>query len=506
MQTALADEDGEAFVSSELFANGTNIFWSKLYQGKFLKNITIKILDSNKNEWLKILKLLPRNLNSYTLTLDLSGCKLNEQNIFLLKNFKNGKICITNASMIKNIQFIDCLAPIIFNITDTAELYFVRIFNCKLIRFFNGTYKLKSVPVSGELYSIINSKLIFKNTKLYQIDDTVPILLASASYIFIDKTNTLYSNNNVQCTALTPSLFVLNECQSTILPAGIWENSSTDDLNKFFENINGLAQVSNKFNLINHIHTFNNISNKNLVPAGTRILYPAVTNTTIGTNGSVTNQTNKLLINIPQGWSLVTTNNILINSNAVVAEDIAKNYLYYYTKPKLNTNFADIILTKKIYGKWDNNMSKPMKFNSAYEFDPWGGRQHAKNNFTICVEISLTCSKTEFNKDKSTYLSLLNSISIPSIQAYFWGDGRRGSGGAGYWAFKSPMYCRANPTTGNLLTGVSKEYNYITNVTDAKHNINGQTLEYMSKWSNGNDDPGATTHTFTGLNNLSSVS
>lgn len=53
--------------------------------------------------------------------------------------------------------------------------------------------------------------------------------------------------------------------------------TNKDNLNTYVNTyIKPLTQSSDTFNLINHIHVGNTIENDDLVPAGTRILFPQV--------------------------------------------------------------------------------------------------------------------------------------------------------------------------------------------------------------------------------------
>jgi hypothetical protein len=352
VQTGLVDNNNNPIVTAELLTNGVDIFWSKLYQGKFLNNFTITLTETNKSEVLNLLKILPRNLNSYTLTIagdnavDING-------EFILKNFKNGRIKITKINKIL-FEAIDCTANIEVNCTTINNILINKIINCKWIKFIGN--RSNYTKISSELDAIQNSKLTFISCNIQSIGSN-PILSAKYSFISINNTNNLYNKDKVALSKLDTTIFNFVECQATILPKNIKTGLNNTTNNKTLtENhlsnytnyyINDLIHNANYFNLINHIHVYNSIEQTELVPNGTRILFPQVIKQTPDSNGATSKIKYTSLIPIPTGWSLINTENKLIKD--VIPENIDANCLYKY-KNKINKllNINSVNFTQQI--------------------------------------------------------------------------------------------------------------------------------------------------------------
>lgn len=356
-QTALVNDLQQAFATSELLSDGENIFWSKLYQGKFLQNFTIKLTSATKDAVIKLLRILPRDLNSYTLTINVESLSPSDDqgpeqlilDTLTLKNFKNGRIKIQSINTIKKLQLVDCSATIEFNFSKTSTIYIDKIVNCRLVKFSQLTSSIytKLSMCTKNSYAIKNSKLIFKRCNLVYMKDEneIEMLSAFASFISINPTNNLYeittsnSTNYTHISKLNSDIFSFDECQATILPGNIDEGlAKTTDHKRFDVNylnnyemyyINDLIQINNKFNLINHIHTGNSIQQTNLVPIGTRILFPQVIKT-YNASGAISETVYESAIPIPSGWTLVKDEKDKIENEDVTPQDIFNNYVYMY--------------------------------------------------------------------------------------------------------------------------------------------------------------------------------
>ena len=373
-QTALVNDLQQAFATSELLSDGENIFWSKLYQGKFLRDFTIKLTSATKDAVIKLLRILPRDLNSYTLTINGSVSPSYDQgpaelilDTFLLKNFKNGRIKIQSVNTIKKLQLVDCSATIEFNFSKTSTIYIDKIVNCRLVKFSqltSSTY-IKLSMCTKNSYAIKNSKLIFKKCNLVHMKDKNEMLSSFASFISINPTNNLYeittSNNTnyIHISELNSNIFSFDECQATILPGNIKEGLGKTN-KRFDENylnnyemhyINELIQINNKFNLINHIHTGNSIQQTNLVPIGTRILFPQVIKTINGSNGAISQNTYESAIPIPNGWALVKGDNTTVAGKEITHDVIFNNYVYMYptVSPLVLVPSDRLVLKKRLY-------------------------------------------------------------------------------------------------------------------------------------------------------------
>lgn len=71
-QTALIDENKKILISSKFAASSNILFWSKLYHGQYLSDLVLDITTTRKAFILNLLKVLPKNLNGYNLTLNIN--------------------------------------------------------------------------------------------------------------------------------------------------------------------------------------------------------------------------------------------------------------------------------------------------------------------------------------------------------------------------------------------------------------------------------------------------
>jgi hypothetical protein len=93
--TALKDATDQVFATSLLIENKENLMWTKLYHGYLTKNTTLTY-DSDNIEilyFLNLIKNLPRNLNGFTLTINIKSVLSNLVTLPLYE-FKNGNIII----------------------------------------------------------------------------------------------------------------------------------------------------------------------------------------------------------------------------------------------------------------------------------------------------------------------------------------------------------------------------------------------------------------------------
>lgn len=470
-QTALVNDLQQAFATSELLSDGENIFWSKLYQGKFLRNFTLKLTSATKAAVEKLLRILPRDLNSYTLTINASLSPSPDQgpaqlilDTFTLKNFKNGRIKIQSINTIKKLQLVDCSATIDFSFSKTSTIYIDKIVNCRLVKFSQApsfiwvyededgnrleTPEKRDVPIYTKLsmctknsYAIKNSKLIFKRCNLVHMKDKNEMLSAFASFISINPTNNLYeitTSNNTTYThisKLNSDIFSFDECQATILPGNIKEGLEKTTTHKRFDAnylnnykmyyINDLIQINNKFNLINHIHTGNTIQQTDLVPIGTRILFPQVIKTINGSDGVISQNEYKSAIPIPSGWALIQGDNTTVTGENIPPSAIFNNYVYMFPSaiPSVLEPSDRLVLKKRLYAKYSRSTvtHRQMQLEDL--------NVGMTDGITLmCFELSLTFSNVlaSFEED---FHKLLNDISIPGMYDWFlWQDGGASAG------------------------------------------------------------------------------
>lgn len=131
--TALKDAADEIFATSLLIENKENLMWTKLYHGYLTKHTTL-IYDSANIEilyFLNLIKNLPRNLNGFTLTINIASGLTNLVTLPLYE-FKNGKIIINlyqDTTNNLNIDIKNCNIFIQIKSADTSNKTFTKNIN-----------------------------------------------------------------------------------------------------------------------------------------------------------------------------------------------------------------------------------------------------------------------------------------------------------------------------------------------------------------------------------------
>jgi hypothetical protein len=191
-------------------------------------------------------------------------------------------------------------------------------------------------------------------------------LFAHDSSILIDETNNLYARQSytddsspiIELSSLTDGHFKLYNCQATILPSSIFsilqktESVTSIPLNTFFTNIKDLSNTVGEFNMINHIHIPTQVPTGEIIPKGSRILYPIPIQTVTQYNNNKTNEISddgsptipSVFSGMPDGWRYYISDDTKLESVSAVNQ-VTSGFVVSYSE---NSN-----LTTTVPGEYD---------------------------------------------------------------------------------------------------------------------------------------------------------
>ena len=199
-------------------------------------------------------------------------------------------------------------------------------------------------------------------------------LYAYDSSILIDETNNLYVKESYTDPALstmiildtlTDSNFNFGNSQATILPSSIFnilqenESATSIPLNTFFTKTKDLTNSGWEFNMINHIHIPTQVPTGEIIPRGSRILYPIPTQT-------VTQYTNNYISNSDPDSSTIPS----------VFRKIPADWRYYISDDTKLDSVTDVnqltggfVVSYSENGKLTSNLSAPINKNENITFN-----------------------------------------------------------------------------------------------------------------------------------------